>query len=95
MITAVVSFHVIKEYIDKFKEASLANAKSSRREPGVRGFEVMQQQDDQSRFVFIEMFASPEAQLSHRETAHYKLWKSTVEEFFAEPRTLVNCNVIE
>jgi autoinducer 2-degrading protein len=95
MITAVVTFHVKDKQINRFKEISQTNAQASRKEPGIKSFEVLQQMDDDSKFLFIETYVSLEDQLSHRETTHYKLWKSQVEELLAQPRTNVKYTVIE
>jgi quinol monooxygenase YgiN len=95
MFKAVVEFHVKEAAVGAFKKASLENARASSKEPGISCFEVLQRQDDASRFMFIETYLTAEAQLLHRESAHYKLWKSTVEELLAEPRSNVKYDVLE
>ena len=43
--------HVKPESVDAFREATLINAQNSLQEPGVARFDVIQQQDDPTRFV--------------------------------------------
>jgi (4S)-4-hydroxy-5-phosphonooxypentane-2,3-dione isomerase len=42
-----------------------------------------------TRFVLIEAYRNPEAPGAHKETAHYKHWRETVEGMMAEPRQSV------
>lgn len=87
MLITLVYAHVKPEAVDLFKQASLENARNSVKEPGVARFDVVQQVDDSTRFVLIEVYRSAEAPASHRETAHYKKWREAVEPMMAEPRT--------
>lgn len=87
MFTAIVYIHIKPEYLDAFIEASNDNALNSRQEPGIVQFDLLQQQDDPTRFVLYETYRTPEAQLAHRETAHYARWRDAVADMMAEPRT--------
>jgi len=89
MITVLVSVHVKPEAVAAFIAASLENARHSRREPGVARFELLQQQDDPTRFVLIESYRTVEATAAHKATAHYAQWRDTVAAMMAEPRTSV------
>ena len=82
-----VSIQVKEEFISEFKKATIENAENSMREEGVIRFDVLQQQDDPSRFVLAEVYKTPVAQLSHRETDHYKAWRSTILDLLKEPYT--------
>ena len=84
-----VSIHVRPEDIAVFKDATLENARNSIQEPGVARFDVMQQQDDPTRLLLVEVYRTPEDAASHKETAHYKKWRDTVAQMMAEPRTSV------
>jgi quinol monooxygenase YgiN len=84
---ALVHSHVRADRIDAFRAASEVNARESRREPGVVRFDVIQETEDPTRFVFVEVFRDPAAAASHRETAHYQTWRDAVAEMMAEPRT--------
>jgi autoinducer 2-degrading protein len=89
MLIVHVHVHVKPECVAGFKEATLANARESRKEPGVARFDAMQQEDDPTRFVLVEIYRSPEASAAHKATAHYQTWRDTVAPMMAEPRTSV------
>jgi autoinducer 2-degrading protein len=89
MLVAHIQIHVKPEFIEAFKQATLANARESVKEPGIARFDILQQQDDPSRFVFIEVYRSSEAVAAHKETKHYATWRDTVAPMMAEPRSNV------
>ena len=89
MLVVHVHVHVKPESIVAFQEASLANARLSVQEPGIARFDVVQQADDPSRFVLVEVYRTPEAPARHKDTAHYQLWRDTVAGMMAEPRRSV------
>jgi len=72
-----------------FRDATLANARESLKEPGIARFDFFQQQDDPARFVLVEAYRSSEAPAAHKQTAHYQVWRDTVESMMAEPRSSV------
>jgi len=82
-----VQIQVKPEHIDAFRAATLANARESVKEPGVARFDVVQDRDDPTRFVLVEVFRSDDAPAAHRETPHYNAWKDAVEPWLAAPRT--------
>ena len=81
-----VHVHVKAEQTDAFRAASLENARQSIKEPGVARFDVIQQMDDPTRFVLVEVYRTADDPARHKETAHYKTWRATVESMMAEPR---------
>ena len=82
-----VFVHVKPEFIEEFKAASLDNASNSVQEPGVARFDVVQQQDDPTKFVLLEVYRdADQAPAAHKQTAHYARWRDTVEEMMAEDR---------
>lgn len=87
MLVALVHVHVKPEYLEAFKEATLENARNSVQEPGVARFDIIQQEDDPTRFVLVEVYRDAQAPARHKETAHYAKWRSVAEEMMAEPRT--------
>jgi (4S)-4-hydroxy-5-phosphonooxypentane-2,3-dione isomerase len=87
MLVALVYVHIKPEYLEAFKEATLENARNSVQEPGVARFDVIQQEDDPTRFVLVEVYRDAEAPARHKETAHYAKWRSVAEEMMAEPRS--------
>jgi (4S)-4-hydroxy-5-phosphonooxypentane-2,3-dione isomerase len=82
-----VHVRVKPQSADAFIEATLENARNSVDEPGVARFDVIQLADDVTRFVLVEVYRTPEDQLKHRETAHYKKWRDAVADMMAEPRS--------
>lgn len=94
MLVALVHIHVKPEFLDAFREITLDNARHSAQEPGVARFDVIQQEDDPSRWVLIEVFRSAEAQAAHRETSHYLRWREGVAAMLVEPRTGVRYHTV-
>ena len=89
MLIVHVRVHVKPEGVEAFREATLENARHSVREPGIARFDVIQQLDDPSRFVLVEVYRTPEDPARHKETAHYQKWRDAVADMMAEPRTSV------
>ena len=89
MLIVAVHVHVKPECIEAFRQATIENASNSVREPGIARFDVLQQADDPTRFVLMEVYKTPEAPARHKETAHYMKWRDTVADMMAEPRTSV------
>ena len=50
---------------------------------------MIQELDDTSRFVLVEVYRTAEDPARHKETAHYQAWRDTVEEMMAAPRSSV------
>jgi quinol monooxygenase YgiN len=86
MLVVHVHVHVKPEFVEAFKEAVTENARNSVQEPGVGRFDIIQQQDDPTRFIMVEVYRTAEDPAKHKETAHYKKWRDTVAEMMAEPR---------
>ena len=87
MLIVHVHIQVKAEALDAFAVATRLNARASRLEPGVLRFDVLQQADDPTRFVLVEIYRDAAAQLAHRETAHYPVWRDTVASMMATTRT--------
>lgn len=87
MLIVLVYAHVKPEYVEAFRQATIENARNSVLEPGIARFDVLQQADDPTRYVLVEVYRTPEAPAQHKETAHYLRWRDTVAEMMAEPRT--------
>jgi quinol monooxygenase YgiN len=82
-----VHIQVRPDAVDAFRAATVANAAGSLREPGVARFDVIQQQDDPTRFVLVEAYRTTDAIGAHKETAHYAAWRDAVAPMMAEPRS--------
>ena len=89
MLVVHVHVQVKPEYVEPFKQATIANARESIKEPGIARFDFAQQQDDPTRFVLVEAYRTAEAPTAHKETRHYLTWRDAVAPMMAEPRTSV------
>jgi len=89
MLIVHVHVRVKPEFIGAFRAATIENARHSIQEPGIARFDFLQQADDPSRFLLIEIYRSDDAPARHRETAHYIAWRDTVADMMAEPRNRV------
>jgi len=87
MLIIHVFVRVLPDRIEDFKQATIDNARSSIKEPGVARFDVLQQKDDPSRFVLSEAYLSEPAADAHKETPHYRIWRDAVAGMMAESRT--------
>ncbi len=86
MFIVQVHVHVKPEAVAAFKQATIENARQSVQEPGIARFDVIQQQDDPTRFVLVEVYRTPDDPARHKETAHYQAWRDSVTKMMAEPR---------
>jgi (4S)-4-hydroxy-5-phosphonooxypentane-2,3-dione isomerase len=95
MITQQLPFILVHVFItvkpgteEAFKVASLKNARNSALEPGVARFDVLQDNDDSTKFILVEVYKNSDiAPVAHKETAHYAEWRDTVVDMMAESRT--------
>ena len=94
MLIVHVFVHVKPDDVAAFTAATLENARSSVHEPGVVRFDVIQQEDDPTRFVLVEIYRTAADPALHKETTHYLTWRSTVEPMMAEPRRSVKYGAV-
>lgn len=89
MLVVHVHIHVKSECIDDFITATVENASNSIQEHGVARFDLIQQNDDPTRFILVEVYRTAEDPARHKETTHYQRWRDSVAEMMAEPRSSV------
>jgi len=89
MLVVHVHVHVKADQVEAFRAATVENARQSAKEPGVARFDVIQQQEDPTRFVLVEVYRTANDPARHKETTHYQEWRDAVESMMAEPRTSV------
>jgi (4S)-4-hydroxy-5-phosphonooxypentane-2,3-dione isomerase len=89
MLIVHVQVRVSAGDVEAFKAATTENARQSVQEPGIARFDVVQQEDDPTRFVLVEAYRTAEAPAAHKETTHYHVWRDTVAPMMAEPRSSV------
>jgi quinol monooxygenase YgiN len=90
MLIIHVHVHVKPEHVEAFRRATIGNAAASVKEPGIARFDVVQQDDDPTRFILIEVYRNLDATVKHKQTSHYQTWAATVADMMAEPRTRVS-----
>ena len=76
MFIALVKLQVKPELNDEFKTAILKNAELSvQRDPGCVRFDVLQQEDDPTRWFLYEVYEKEQAWVDHRAAAHFLAFK--------------------
>lgn len=88
MFIVHVFIHVKPEYLEAFKDATLANVQNSIQEEGIARFDFLQDADP-NRFVLVEVYRTPEDAGKHKETPHYMVWRDSVAPMMAEPRSSI------
>jgi quinol monooxygenase YgiN len=81
-----VHVNVKSQFVEAFKQATIENATESVKEPGVARFDVIQQEDDPTKFILVEVYKTTDAPAAHKATAHYAKWRDTVADMMSEPR---------
>lgn len=86
MYVVVVRISVIADRVSDFIAATLANAHATREEPDNVRFDVLQQNEDPTRFTLYEVYRDEAGFKAHQQTPHYLTWRSTVADMMASPR---------
>lgn len=86
MQIVMVYVHVKSQFLDAFIKATLENASESIKEPGIARFDVVQQENDPTRFILVEVYKTAKAPAAHKETAHYIRWRDVVAEMMSDAR---------
>jgi autoinducer 2-degrading protein len=94
MYVVSVTIHVKPEHVDEFIWASLDNAKNTRLEPGNLRFDVLQGEDDKSRFLLHEVYKTKDDFAKHQQNPHYFRWRDAVTPWMAENRTAVKLHPV-
>jgi quinol monooxygenase YgiN len=94
MQIVLVHVSVKSQFVEAFKQASIENASHSIKEAGVARFDVIQQTEDPTKFILVEVYKTAEAPAAHKETSHYARWRDTVAEMMSEPRQGIKYNNI-
>ena len=87
MLTVHVFVDVKPDCVEIFKKATIENASNSLKEPGIERFDVVQQMDDITKFVLVEVYKSSEDLTRHMKTTHYKKWYDSVADMMESPRS--------
>lgn len=89
MLIVHVTVSVKPESVEAFARATIENARQSVQEPGIARFDLIQQLDDPTRFLLVEEYRTLDAPAAHKETRHYQVWRDTVADMMAQPRSSV------
>jgi (4S)-4-hydroxy-5-phosphonooxypentane-2,3-dione isomerase len=94
LIIVNVYSKVKPDSIEDFRKATLENAKNSINEPGIVRFDFLQQEDDPSSFLLVEIYKNDDAIAKHKQTPHYAIWREKVENMMIQPRKSTRYNAI-
>ena len=86
MLVVHVHVRVKPDDVEAFLAASRQNAAASLQEPGVRRFDVLQDDTDPAHVVLSEVYVDQAATDAHKRTDHYARWRDAVADMMAEPR---------
>jgi autoinducer 2-degrading protein len=76
MFIMLVKLQVKPELVGEFRDAILTNAELSvQRDRGCVRFDVLQEQDDPTRWVLYEVYDQEQAWVDHRAAAHFLAFK--------------------
>ncbi len=92
MYVVSVTVFVKEPMVERFIEATLDNARNTRKEQGNVRFDVSRCADEPNRFLLYEVYRTPEDFKAHQQTEHYLRWKDGVADFMAQPRQGVKHN---
>jgi (4S)-4-hydroxy-5-phosphonooxypentane-2,3-dione isomerase len=87
MLVVHVHVHVKPADVEAFLAASRRNAAASLQEPGVRRFDVLQDEGDPAHVVLNEVYVDQAAADAHKKTDHYARWRDAVADMMAQPRS--------
>ncbi len=84
-----VFVQVKEDWVEDFITETKENAKNSILESGIARFDIIQQQDDPTKFVLVEVYRTYEDPGKHKLTEHYSRWRDAVAHMMKEPRTSI------
>jgi len=87
MLVVHVHVHVLPGDLGAFLAETRRNSQASLQEPGVRRFEVLQDEGDPAHVVLNEVYVDQAAADAHKQTEHYARWRDTVAGMMAQPRS--------
>jgi autoinducer 2-degrading protein len=86
MLVVHVHVRVKPEDLEAFLLETHRNAAASLDEPGVRRFDVLQEEGHTAHVVLTEVYVDQSAADAHKQTSHYARWRDAVAGMMAEPR---------
>ena len=86
MYVVCVTILVKPEVVEAFVEATLDNARNTRREGANLRFDLLRAEEDPALFFLFEAYRAKEDFAAHQQTEHYLRWKEAVAGMMREPR---------
>jgi (4S)-4-hydroxy-5-phosphonooxypentane-2,3-dione isomerase len=87
MLVVHVHVQVKPDDVEAFLAETRRNAAASLQEPGVRRFDVLQEEGDNAHVVLTEVYVDQSAADAHKATTHYARWRDAVAPMMARPRS--------
>ena len=94
MLVVHVHVHVVPDQVEEFLAESRRNSEASLQEPGVRRFDVLQDEGDPAHVVLNEVYVDQAAADAHKQTPHYARWRDAVAGMMAQPRSAVRFGAV-
>jgi autoinducer 2-degrading protein len=94
MYVVSVTVFTMPEHVQDFITATLDNARNTRQELGNLRFDVLQCDNDPTRFMLYEAYKTKDSFTKHQQTPHYLRWKESVGGWMAKPREGVRHNSV-
>ena len=83
MISIYVTINVKPGYLDRFIEATLADAQGSvSNEPGCYRFDMLRDGSNPNIVHLYEVYEDKAALEAHRQSSHYLKWRSSTKDWF-------------
>ena len=86
MFVVCVTVFVKPPNVEQFIDATLDNARNTRRESGNVRFDVLRGEEDPTQFLLYEAYHSKDDFVKHQQTEHYLRWKQAVADWMAKRR---------
>lgn len=87
MFVQMVHIKIKPDRVAEFVEAFRINFEGTVKEPDNIRFDVLQDPEDDTKFLIYEVFASEGAVDEHRKTEHYKKTTALLEDMMEGPRS--------
>jgi autoinducer 2-degrading protein len=94
MLVVHVHVHVTPGDVEAFLAECRRNSEASLQEPGVRRFDVLQDEGDPAHVVLSEVYVDQAAVDAHKQTAHYAHWRDAVAGMMAQPRSSIRFTAV-
>jgi autoinducer 2-degrading protein len=89
MIGMVITYEIQRDALERFIEATRANAAATHQEAGNRRFELVQDASNPCRVVLIECYVDEDAKKAHLASEHFKAWREATKDAHASSPVFV------